>query len=66
MTFRPLFCILFVVTLVWSGFAYFQEREGMAILLLLMALASALNASSPYAKMRVSMSDMVRLFVASN
>lgn len=58
---KHLFFILFVVALVWSGAAYFQGHEGLAALLLLMALASVLNTSGSEANKPASMRALVNL-----
>lgn len=59
---KYLFFVVFLAALVLSGKFYFEGSPYLATLLLLMALASALNLSRPEAKKATRFKDIVHLF----
>lgn len=54
---------IFLAALVLSGKFYFDGSRYVAALMLLMALASALNVTKPVANKKTHFKDVVRLFV---
>lgn len=60
---KHLFFVVFIAALVLSGYFYLNGHPYLAVLLLMMALASALNASKPEANKKATFKDISRLFV---
>lgn len=60
---KHLFFLVFITALVLSGYYYLNGHPYLAVLMLLMALASALNASKPEANKKATFKDISRLFI---
>mgnify|MGYP000862616239 CR=1 FL=1 len=60
---KHLFFVVFIASLMLSGKFFFANSPYLASLMLLMALASALNASRPEADKKTHFKDIVNLFV---